>query len=97
MHVGGCVAFFRNGRCRYLQNTVDAKRHVRSFTRSPSTVNPGTHNTIDAQRHVGALPYGSFNGAHNTVEVNVGVYNTVCVRTVVEYYFCRCAEYGPRY
>ena len=24
MHVGGCVAFFRNGRCRYLQNTVDA-------------------------------------------------------------------------
>ena len=19
MHVGGCVAFFRNGRCRYLQ------------------------------------------------------------------------------
>ena len=24
MHVGGRVAFFGNGRCRYLQNTVDA-------------------------------------------------------------------------
>ena len=24
MHVGGRVAFFENGRCRYLQNTVDA-------------------------------------------------------------------------
>ena len=24
MHMGGCVAFFRNGRCRYLQNIVDA-------------------------------------------------------------------------
>ena len=24
MHVGGCVAFFRNGRCRYLQILFDA-------------------------------------------------------------------------
>ena len=24
MHVGGRVAFFGNGRCQYLQNTVDA-------------------------------------------------------------------------
>ena len=26
------------------------------------------------------------NGAHNTVEGNVGAYNTVCVRAVAEYY-----------
>ena len=32
----------------------------------------------------GALPYGSFNGAYNTVEENVGAYNTVRVRV-----FCR--------
>ena len=24
MHMGGGAAFFRNGRCRYLQNIVDA-------------------------------------------------------------------------
>ena len=24
MHMEGCVAFFRNGRCRYLQILVDA-------------------------------------------------------------------------
>ena len=24
MHVGGCVAFFRNGRCRHLQILFDA-------------------------------------------------------------------------
>ena len=24
MRVGGCIAFFRNGRCRYLQILVDA-------------------------------------------------------------------------
>ena len=28
MHVGGHVAFFRNGRCRHLQNTVDAYVHL---------------------------------------------------------------------
>ena len=27
------------------------------------------------------------NGSHNTVEGNVGAYNTVCVREVVEYCF----------
>ena len=37
------------------------------------------------------------NGAHNTVEENVGAYNTVCVREVVEYYFCKCIGYGPWY
>ena len=37
------------------------------------------------------------NGAHNTVEGNVGAYNTVCVRAVVEYCSCRCTGYGPWY
>ena len=26
------------------------------------------------------------NGAHNTIEGNVGAYNTICVRVVGEYY-----------
>ena len=37
------------------------------------------------------------NGAHNTVEGNVGAYNTVCVRAVAEYYSCRHIGYGPWY
>ena len=37
------------------------------------------------------------NDAHNTVGENVGAYNTVCVREVAEYYFCRCTGYGPGY
>ena len=48
-------------------------------------VNPGAHNTIDAQRHVGGLTIWEFNDAHNTIEENVGAYNTVCVRAVAEY------------
>ena len=31
------------------------------------------------------LPYGSPNGAYNTVGTNVSAYNTVCVRLVVEH------------
>ena len=37
------------------------------------------------------------NGAHNTIEENVGAYNTVCVREVAEYYFYRCTGYSPWY
>ena len=37
------------------------------------------------------------NGTHNTIGENVGAYNTVCVREVAEYYFCRCTGYGPWY
>ena len=33
----------------------------------------------------GALPYGSFSGPYNTVEGDVGAYNTVCVRVAAEY------------
>ena len=59
-------------------------------------VNPDAYNTIDAQRHVrGFLSYGSYNGAYNTVEINVGAYNTVCVRAVVEHCSRRCTGYGP--
>ena len=35
--------------------TIDAQRHVRSFTTFTGMVNPGAHNNIDAQRHVGGL------------------------------------------
>ena len=37
------------------------------------------------------------NGAHNTVDGNIGAYNTVCVRKVAEYCSCRCTGYGPLY
>ena len=37
------------------------------------------------------------NGAYNTIEGNVGAYNTVSVRIVVEYYFYRRTGYGPWY
>ena len=33
----------------------------------------------------GALPYGSLSGPYNTVEGDVGAYNTVCVRVAAEY------------
>ena len=37
------------------------------------------------------------NGAHNTIEENVGAYNTVCVRVVAEYHSYRHTGYGPWY
>ena len=37
------------------------------------------------------------NDAHNTIEENVSAYNTVCVREVAEYYFCRFIGYSPWY
>ena len=46
-------------------------------------VNAGAHNTIDAsEARGGALPYLSgmeVDDAHNTVEENVGTYNTALV------------------
>ena len=48
MHMGGCVAFFRNGRCRRLQILL-MPRGMRGVSPcSPGTVNPSAHNTIDA-------------------------------------------------
>ena len=46
---------------------------------------------------MGGLTVCEFNGAYNTVEKNVGAYNTVCVRAVVEYCSYRCKGYGPWY
>ena len=37
------------------------------------------------------------NGAYNTVEGNVGAYNTVCVRAVAVYCSFRRTGYGPWY
>ena len=35
------------------------------------------------------------NDAYNTVDTNVGAYNTVCVKAVEEHCFCRRTGYGP--
>ena len=35
------------------------------------------------------------NGTYNTVDINVGAYNIVCVRVVEEYCSRRCTGYGP--
>ena len=35
------------------------------------------------------------NDAYNTVDTNVGTYNIVCVRAVVEHYSRRRTGYGP--
>ena len=60
MHMGGCVAFFRNGRCRYLQILL-MPRGLRGVSpHSPGTVNPSAHNTIGAQGHVGGLTIWEF-------------------------------------
>ena len=50
---------------------------------------------IDSQRHGGPFAIWEPNGAHNTIDTNVGAYNTACVRAVVEYYFRRRTWYGP--
>ena len=33
----------------------------------------------------GVLPYGSFSGPYNTVEIDVNAYNTICLRVPAEY------------
>jgi len=48
-------------------------------------VNPSAHTAIDVQRHAGVLPYGSFSSPYNTIEGDVGAYNTICVRVAAEY------------
>ena len=35
------------------------------------------------------------NDAYNTVDTNVGAYNTACVRAIVEHCFRRRIGYGP--
>ena len=54
--------------------------------------NPGAH----AQRYVGGLfTVWEPNGAYNTVDTNVGAYNTVCVMAVEEQCSYRRIGYGP--
>ena len=60
-------------------------------------VNPVAHSTIDAQRHEGLFAVWESNGAYNTVDTNVGAYNTVCVKAVVERCSRRRIGYGPWY
>ena len=80
VHMGGCVGFFRKGGCWYLQNTIGMWGALPCV---PGMVNPG-----DAQRHVGGFfAIREPNGAYNTVDTNVGAYNAVCVRAVVEHCF----------
>ena len=50
---------------------------------------------IDAQRHGVLFAVWEPNGAHNTVDTNVGAYNTVCVRAVEEHCSRRRTGYGP--
>ena len=83
-------------------HTADAGRHAVVLPCSPGTVNASTHNTIDAQGHVGgALPCLSgmgVDGAHNTIEKNVGAYNTAWVLSCQEGHRVlsyRCIGYGP--
>ena len=59
-------------------------------------VNPRAYNTKDAQRHVRVFfAVRESNGAYNIVDTNVGAYNTVCVRVVVEHCSRRRTGYGP--
>ena len=52
--------------------------------------------TIDAQRYVrGFFAVWEPNDAYNTVDTNVGAYNTVCVRAVNEHCSRRHTGYGP--
>ena len=65
-------------------HTVDTWRFIRGFT---------IFSRYGKGRRGGPYRMG-VNGAHNTIEENVSAYNIVCVRKVVEYYFCRCTGYG---
>ena len=52
--------------------------------------------TADVQRYVGGLfTIWELNDAYNTVDTNVGAYNTVCVRVVVKHCSRRCTGYRP--
>ena len=50
--------------------------------------------TIDAQRHGGLFVVWEPNGSYNTVDTNVGAYNTVCVSAVGERCSHRRTGYG---
>ena len=88
MHVGGYIVLFWVWQMSVPANTVDSQRHVRSFTMFAQ------YGKFWCPQHcrcpeVRGGPYRvGVNDAHNTIEENVGAYNTVCVRAVAEYYSC---------
>ena len=61
--------------------------------RVPGMVNPDAH--YRCPEAWGPFAVWEPNGAYNTVDTNVGAYNTVCVRAVEEHYSCRRTGYGP--
>ena len=97
MHVGGYVVLFWVSQMSVPAYTVDAQRHMRSFTmfaRYGKFWRPQQYRCLEA--YGGPYRMG-VNGAHNTVEENVDAYNIVCVREVAEYCFCWCTGYSPWY
>ena len=85
MHVGGHVVFVWVWQMLVPANTIGAQRHVRSltmFTRYGKSRRPQHCRCPEA---CGGPYHMGVNGAHNTIEENVGAYNTVYVRVVIEY------------
>ena len=85
LYMGGYVVLFRVWQMSTPAYTVDAQRHVRSFTMFTRYGKSGRPQHCRCPEACGGPYRMRVNGAHNTVEGNVGAYNTVCVRTVAEY------------
>ena len=85
MHVGCYVVLFPVWQISVPAYTVDAQRHVRSFTMCTRYGKSRRPQHCRCPEAYGGPYRMGVNGAHNTVERNVGVYNTVCVRAIAEY------------
>ena len=72
--------------CRYVRSPTTCTRYGESWR--PLSMPRGMW---------GGFAIWESNGAYNTVDTNVGAYNTVCVRAVVEHYSRRCTGYDPLY
>ena len=89
LYVEGYVVLFWVWQMSAPAYTVDAQRHVRSFTmftRYGKSRRPQHCQCLEA--YGGPYRMG-VNGTHNTVEENVSAYYTICVRAVIEYYSYR--------
>ena len=93
VHMGGCVGFFRKGGCWYLQKYCWYVRSPTMCTRYGESWHPQYYRCPEACG--GLIAVREPNGAYNTVDTNVGAYNTVCVRAVEEHCSRRRAGYGP--
>ena len=69
-------------------------RSFTTFTRYGKSQRPQHYRCLEA---CGGPYRMGVNGAHNTVEGNVGAYSTVCVRAATKYYSFRHAGHGPWY